>query len=258
LDDDLAMMVGDYDTLEELRIGARQGLEAEALQNAESDYLEQATEAMRQGAVKFEYPVQAVDREAEAALQQMEQNLASSGIDLDTYLGMIGKTRAAYIEDLRPSAEQRLVRQLVFNAVAQAEGLKIEDEEIEAEINRLVEQFSEFNPEQGDEMRAMLDSASGKLSVASDLMGNKVQERIIQIGKGEAPELEVEPEVEDTEEETEAEVTDEPEEPGKEPDEELRVPAEDNPDESGDDVANTPEVAKEKSDDMPDLEEDKG
>jgi trigger factor len=163
-------------------------LETDALQKAESDYLEKVIDAMLEAATQVEYPPQAVEREAESALRQMEQNLSSSGIDLNTYLGMIGKTQATYLEELRPSAEKRLRQQLILGAVAEREGLDVSDEEIETEIDRLVEMMGE----QGAEMREMLESAGGRLSVANDLIGAKVQERIIQIGKGEAPDLAVE------------------------------------------------------------------
>jgi trigger factor len=186
LDDELAMMVGDYDSLDDLRAATRERLEAEALQKAETEYLDQALEAMIEAAVKIEFPTQAVDREADVALNQMERNLATSGIQLDTYLGMIGKTREMYKQELRPAAENRLKRRLVLRQVAEQEGLRIEEEEIEDEIDRL----SEMMGEQADEMRQMLESPAGRLSVADDLMVELVQERIIQIAKGEAPPLE--------------------------------------------------------------------
>lgn len=200
LDDDLALMVGDYDTLEDLRASVRERLETEAMQKANADYPDLVTEAMIESAVSLEYPPQAVDREAEIALEQMERNLASSGIDLNTYLGMMGKTREVYTRELRPTAEERLKQQLVLTKVAELEGLRLEEEEIEAEIERLVEVMGE----QGEEMREMLESPAGRFSMANDLMGARIQERIVEIGKGEAPPLEEESE-EEAGAETEAE-----------------------------------------------------
>jgi trigger factor len=116
----------------------------------------------------------------------MERNLASSGIQLDTYLGMLGKTREAYQQELRPAAEERLKKRLVMGEVAEREGLTVEDEEIEAEIDRL----SEMMGEQADQMREMLESPGGRLTVKDDLMVDRVQKRIVEIAKGEAPPLE--------------------------------------------------------------------
>jgi trigger factor len=204
LDDELAMMVGDYDTLDELKAATRESMETEALQKAESEYLDSVLEALIEAADKIEYPPQAVDRETEFALNQMEQSLASSGITLDRFLVMIGKTRDAYKQDIRPSAEDRLKKRLVLNKVAELERLTVEEDEIEAEIDRV----SESMGDQAEQMREVLETPGGRLSVADDLMVGKVQERVTQIGKGEAPPLEEE-EPEEAEAEAEAETEDE-------------------------------------------------
>jgi FKBP-type peptidyl-prolyl cis-trans isomerase (trigger factor) len=159
---------------------------------------------MIEAAVKVEYPPQAVDRETTFVLNQMERNLAMSGLQLDTYLGMIGKTREGYSQELRPAAEDRLQKRLVLEQVAEAEGLEADPDAVEAEIDRL----SEAAGEEAEQMRAMLESPEGRLSIASDLVMTQAQERVIQIGKGEIEgEAEVEVEIEtEAGVETEAEV----------------------------------------------------
>jgi len=190
LDDELAMMVGTYETLDELRLATRENLETEALQKAESEHLQNIFDALIEAAVKIEYPPQAIDQEAGVALSQIERNLAASGIELDTYLGMMGKTRDAFKLELRPAAEERLKQRLVMANVAEEERLAVDDETIDAEIDRL----SEMMGDRADEMRAILNTPSGRLSVADDLMVARVQERILQIARGEAPALEEETE----------------------------------------------------------------
>jgi trigger factor len=198
LDDDLAMMVGDYDSLDDLRAALREEMETAAFQQAEAEYLDKVLDAMIEGAAQIEYPPQAVDREASLVLSQMERNLAMSGLQLDTYLGMIGKTRESYMQELRPAAEDRLKRRLVLDQVAELEGLEAAPDELEAEIER----FSEMAGEEAEQMRAMLESPEGRQSVASDLVMTLAQERVVQIGKGEIEDqVEAEAEVE-----TEAEV----------------------------------------------------
>ena len=193
LDDELALMVGDYDTLDDLRASVREELESKAQSQAETEYLDKVLEAMIEAAVKVEYPPQAVDRETELTLSQMERNLAAQGMQLDTFLNMIGKTRESYKQEVRPSAEDRLQKRLVLNEVARREGLEADPEELEAQIERLVEMAGP----NADEMREMLDSPEGRQSIAEDLVMEQAQERVTQIGKGEAPPLEVEEEAEE-------------------------------------------------------------
>lgn len=248
LDDELAMMVGDYDTLDALKAATRENLETEALQQAESEYVDKALDAIIEAAARIEYPAQAVDEEMEMALAQMERNLAASGIQLDTYLQMLGKPREMYKQELRPASEERLKKRLVMVEVAQREKLMIDDEEIDAEIDRL----SEMMGERAGEMRELLESPGGRMSVADDLMVARVQERIAQIAKGEAPPLEEE---EKSEEETEAEEEgdereDKERDEGKE--EEAKAAAEgeesEEPEEDAAEAAEEPEAQATKTD----------
>ncbi len=193
LDDELALMVGDYESLDGLRAALREEMETAALQQVEAGYLDSVLDAMVEKAVKVDYPPQAVDREADLILNSMEQNLASSGLQLDAYLSMLGKTRVEYRQELRPPAEERLKRRLVLEEVAQREGLQADDEEIQAEIDRMIEVMG---PD-AEEMREMLESAGGRFTVASDLILSQAQERVVEIGKGEAPPLEVEEEADE-------------------------------------------------------------
>lgn len=199
LDDELAMMVGDYDTLDDLKAALREEMETRALQQAEAEYPDKVLEAMIEAAVKIEYPPQAADREADLIMGQMERNLAASGLELDTYLGMIGKTRDGYRQELLPAAEDRLQKRLVLEEVAQLEALEADPEAVEDEIERLIEAMG---PE-AEQMRDLLESPGGRQSVADDLVMAQTRDRVVQIGKGEAPELEQEAEVAETEAEDE-------------------------------------------------------
>jgi trigger factor len=221
LDDDLAMMVGDYDSLDDLRAAIRENLETEALQQAETDYLDAVLEAVIEGAPQLEYPTQAIDREADFVMSQMERNLASTGLQLDNYLGMVGKTRDTYRRELRPSAEQQLQKRLVLRQVARLEGLEADPEEIEAEIDRL----SDMLGEEAGQMRDILDTPGGRQSVAEDLVLAQVQERIKQIARGEAPPLEGAEAAVEAEPEAEVQAESEPELPAEEGEPEAAAPA---------------------------------
>ncbi|HSR34291.1 MAG TPA: hypothetical protein VLY63_27300, partial [Anaerolineae bacterium] len=146
-----------------------------------------------------------VDREANLVLGQMERNLAASGLKLDTYLGMLGKTREGYRQELRPSAEERMKKRLVLDEIARLENLEADAEAVEAEIERL----SEMMGPNAEQMREMLESPEGRQSLSEDLITAKAQEMAIKIGKGE---VRVEAEVagkEKIEEETEVVVEEE-------------------------------------------------
>jgi trigger factor len=65
--------------------------------------------------------------------RRVERTLSRQGMEPDAYLQMQGKTREEMIEQARPDAEQALKREAVLEAVAQAEGIEItEEDELEA------------------------------------------------------------------------------------------------------------------------------
>jgi trigger factor len=189
MDDELALMVGDYDSLEDLKASVRERLETEVLENAESEYLSDVLDAMQEAAVRIEYPPEAVDRESELAVSQMERNMAAQGLPPETLWRMMGKSREMYKEDIRSSAEQRLRRRLVLDEVARREQLKPEPDEVEAEIERIAEMAGA----EADQMREMLETPEGQASLAEDLTLSMAQERVKEIGRGEAPPLEEPP-----------------------------------------------------------------
>ena len=174
-------------------------METTALRQAENESPDKVLEAMIEAAVKIEYPPQAANREADLIMGQMERNLAASGLELDTYLGMLGKTREGYRQELLPAAEERLQKRLVLEEVARLEALEADAEAVDDEIERLIEAMG---PE-AEQMRELLESPGGRQSVADDLVMAQTRDRVVQIGKGEAPELEQEAEAAGAEAEAE-------------------------------------------------------
>jgi trigger factor len=195
MDDELAMMVGDYETLDDLKASVRERLEVEARQGAEAQYLDKVLEAMVEAAPKIEYPPQAIDREAEAAMSQMERNLSAQGLPFDSFLRMIGKTREIYRQELRPAAEERLKKRLVLEEIARREGLAPTAEEVDGEIERV----SGLMGSEADRMREVLDTPEGRESLAADLAIGSAQKRAMAIARGEAPPLTEAPAAEETE-----------------------------------------------------------
>jgi trigger factor len=185
LDDDLALMVGDYESLADLRTAVRADLEKEAEERVNAEFPEEVLTAMIDQAVKIEFPPQAVDKELDEMLEQMENSLSGRGLKLDTYLGMMGKTRAAYRDELRPMALNRLKRTLALGEIIKREGLTVEGEDVQAEMDRLAasEEFQE------EEMQQVLQTPGARITVMNDLLITRARQRLSAIAKGEAPDL---------------------------------------------------------------------
>jgi trigger factor len=158
IDDEWAKTVGDYDSLEDLRLTLRERLEQQAEREAEIEYAGQVVAAMVDQA-RIDYPV-----------------------DLDLFLRMEGQTREQMREELREQAERRLGQSLVLEKVAELEDLTVTPLEVTSYI-RLV---SNTYGNQAEEVRrTMLASEPFQESVRQDLLIDKATDRLVSIAKGE-------------------------------------------------------------------------
>src|SRR6266571_4451494 len=135
LDDDFAQEASEFDTLDELRSHLRERLEegAEAQNRSETEtsvlgkYLDE---------VDVPLPESLVNDELQFRASRFVQQLNMIGIPLDQYLQGAETTQEQLEADLRAQAERAVKVQLVLEAIAEAEGMDADDEEIEAEILR--------------------------------------------------------------------------------------------------------------------------
>ncbi len=185
LDDDLAMTVGDYDSLEELRTSIREALEEQAQERREAEFPGKVVDALVQQAVRLEYPEQAVNDQLDDMLNGLEQNLQGTGLGVEQYFQLMRMTEAQYREQVRPEAERRLRRSLALVQLAREEGLQVTGEETQAEIQRMEEGL----PQAAAAEREWLHSEEGQRSVANQLLSDRVEERLLAIVRGEAPDL---------------------------------------------------------------------
>ena len=63
-----------------------------------------------------------------------------SGLTYDDYLEHTGQSEDDIKAELEPTATQRVKRVLVLNAIAEAEGIAVSDDELQAEVKKLIEE----------------------------------------------------------------------------------------------------------------------
>lgn len=165
VNDELAKMAGDYETLAELREGLATAIKERLENEARAKEANAALEALV-NISQVEYPAVALEREIDALLENQKARLRQIGFSYENYLRMIGKTEAELREELRPEAERRLVRELVLAEFARAEGLEVKQEEISAEASRIARRYGE----RADEVLERLSTPRAKLSIHADLL----------------------------------------------------------------------------------------
>jgi trigger factor len=73
-----------------------------------------------------------IEEQSEDMIHQLSHMLEPQHLSVDQYLKMIRKSREEYLQELRPQAEQHIKRQLVLDAVADTEDIKVTPEEFNA------------------------------------------------------------------------------------------------------------------------------
>jgi trigger factor len=181
--DDLAQAVGDYETLLDLRVKAREGLAESAEREAEAEYAEKAFEKVGDGAT-VTYPPLLADQEVDDLLHDIVHRLEAQNLTLEDYLKAENQTEADVREDLRPRAEERVKRALMLGKVVEEEELAVTDEDISGRIQQLA--GSVQDPE-GKIFKA-LNTPQSRRRVENDLLFERAISRLVSIAKGEKPE----------------------------------------------------------------------
>ena len=132
LDDDLALEVSEFETLEQLRGDLEQRVSEAVESQIDELYRRRVIDAVA-GRATVDVPRIMIDRRVAAILQETAQQLPE-GTSLEDYLAANGKGIEEIIQELRPDAELAVRRELVVEAVADAEDLVVTDDQVEAQV----------------------------------------------------------------------------------------------------------------------------
>jgi trigger factor len=172
-DDDFARSVGAYDDLGALREEVRRRLERNSLDRARHVFADRIIEFAVANA-SVELPDLLIERELEVMLDELRVRLAEQGIGFDDYLRATERDEAKVLDEFRPDAERRVKTLLVLSEIADREEVEVDDSELEADIERSRERYSD-NPR----LVGYLESARGRAYTRSILRRSKVVETLI-------------------------------------------------------------------------------
>ena len=86
-----------------------------------------------------EVPQVMVDTAAKNMLRNLEQNLSAQNLSFDTYLQYMGQNRDSMLKMYEPNALRQIKIRLALEAIANMENFSVSPEEIDAEIDKIVE-----------------------------------------------------------------------------------------------------------------------
>lgn len=139
IDDEFAKTVADAETLEELRTEIRNDIHSGKTGDGRNLVLNQILDKLAETS-NLELPHELVHDELHHQLEHLHQDVTRNGTPWEAYLASQGMTADQLHDSLWPQAEARLRNSLLMQAFAQAEGIEVTDEDIDAEIEKLIAQ----------------------------------------------------------------------------------------------------------------------
>jgi len=185
--DEVAQNLGDFESLLDLRVKLRENLQKQAEIEAETQHRDEIMQKLIEGA-SVEYPPIVLQEETGHLLQDLRMRLGTQNLALEDYLKIEGKTEEDLRTELEPDAIERIKRGLVLGKIVDVEELKVEDDEIDAEIKRLIEPLG---AEADKRLLEAFESPAGRQRIALDILTDKAMRRIVAIAKGEIEEQDV-------------------------------------------------------------------
>lgn len=186
VNDEFAKMFGEYESFEQLKEGAKLQLEARQQGEYDQGYFEALLdEVAQQATVKF--PPQVLEHEMEHIVESVTHDLSHQHLDLETYLKTLKKEKDVWMEeDVKPAAVKNLTKSLVMQELSKVEGIKFENEDLQAEATNMLAEM-----QQSTEPKALEKQLKNKdfinavtMEAASRVLNRKTFERMKEIATG--------------------------------------------------------------------------
>ncbi len=179
-DDDLAQAVNaeDFETIDDLRSRLREDMEAAQKRQTDAEIREKAVDALVEEAT-LDFPEVFVEREIDGLIRESVGNNQEA---FEAHLLHIGKSAEEFRQSFREAAEIRVKRTLVLSQFAEDESIDVDQEAIEAELDRLVEPMGD-GPETA-QLREMFGSSEGTSTIGRNLLTERTLERLQAIASG--------------------------------------------------------------------------
>ena len=141
LDDEFAKDVSEFDTLKELKADLKKKITEERQKDADRAFEDALMEQVAAN-ITADIPDAMVETQARQFLDNFKMQIAQSGIPYDQYMKMTGMDEGKLLEDAKEPALRQVRMDLAVAAIIKAENLEATDEEVEAEFQKLAEQYS--------------------------------------------------------------------------------------------------------------------
>jgi trigger factor len=166
-------------TVAELREEVATNMKLRAEERARLDFEGQIISAVIDRS-QVDYPPVLVEMEINGLINEQTKQLQVVGRSLEDYLKSINKTEEQLREELRPLAAKNITTSFLLGKVAEAERIELSDSEIDAEVEKMLQNTAE---DKREEVQKLLNTPQARESVRQPLMVRKTVERLVEIAE---------------------------------------------------------------------------
>ena len=140
LDDEFASEVSSYDTFEEYKKSVEEHLKEQKENEAKTRKEDAVIEAIIKDA-KMEIPDAMMETEQRSIINDFSQRLKMQGMNIEQYYMYTGLNEEKMMEQVKEQADRRIKTRLVCEAIVNAEKIEVSEEELDAELKKLADQY---------------------------------------------------------------------------------------------------------------------
>ena len=183
--EEMVQTVSVFSTLEELRKEIRSRLEKQATESQDEEYADSVIEKMVEGA-SIAFPPALLEEEIDEEIRTLARRLEQRKTSFEVYLRTVPDGMAGLRKQLEPDARKKLIRRLLLTEIVKKEKLEPSKEAIEEQLGVYQSVFAQSSGKAKN--KASMEETLRQLA-ANDAMSRLIVQRVVEIGKGAAPEL---------------------------------------------------------------------
>ena len=175
IDDEFAKEVSDFDTLDELKNDIHNKIQKVKEEKAESEMRNNLIKAVISNS-EMEMSDNMIERQIDKMVEDLHYELASRGMELKDYLKHFNYTMSDLRDKMRDEAEFIIKKGLVLDEIANTEGVRAYDEEVNEEIAKIAEKLQR-DP---NELKRTIEKEGDWYIIKVDIQRRKVIELLME------------------------------------------------------------------------------
>ena len=174
IDDDFAMDTTEFDSLDEYKADIRERLAFAKEENAKNVMQNALVEQIVESS-EMDIPDAMIESQVDQMVREFEQRVSYQGLSFEQYLQFSGQSMDQLREQMRPDAVKRIQGSLVLEAIAAAENIVADDDDLQKEFARMAEMYQM----EAEQVASMIPEKE-KENMKKDLAVNKAIDFILE------------------------------------------------------------------------------